>query len=264
MTEAAIPRIAVNGAAIAEEAVLAEMQHHPAPSAAQAMREAAEALAVRALLLQEAHRLGLDGPAADGEAGEESTIRRLIEQEVKTPAADPETCRRYYDSNRRRFRSSDAFEAQHILYAAAPDDAAARLTAKTRAQSALECVLCRPGLFEKLAREESDCPSRDNGGRLGTIQRGDADSVFETYLMSLKDGEICPVPVETKYGFHVIRLVRKVPGRDLPFEHVQPRIAAYLEEAAWRRAVAQYVSILAGRARIEGIDLAAAATPLVQ
>jgi len=258
------PRIAVNGAAIAEEAIFAEMQHHPGPSAAHAMRDSAEALAVRELLLQEAHRLGLDHETQDGETGEEAAIRRLIEQEVKTPAADPETCRRYYDNNRRRFRSPDAFEAQHVLYAAAPDDVAARLAAKARAQSALQCVLGDPLLLEKLARAESDCPSRGNAGRLGAIQRGDADPVFETYLMSLKDGEICPVPVETKYGFHVMRLVRKVPGRDLPFEHVQPRIASYLEEAAWRRAVAQYVSILAGHARIEGIELAAARSPLVQ
>jgi peptidyl-prolyl cis-trans isomerase C len=258
------PRIAVNGAAIAEDAILAEMQHHPAPSAGHAMRAAAEALTVRELLLQEAQRLGLGGPAEDGETAEESAIRRLIEREVKAPDADPETCRRYYENNRGRFRSPDAFEAQHILYAAAPDDAAARLAAKARAQSALERVLGEPALFEKIAHRESDCPSHANAGRLGTIRRGDADPVFETYLMSLADGEICPVPVGTKYGFHVVRLLRRVPGRDLPFEHVRARVAAYLEEAAWRRAVAQYVSILAGRARIEGIELAAAPTPLVQ
>lgn len=264
MTDATLARVAINGAKIAEQAILAEMQHHPAPSVGDAMRAAAEALAVRELLLQEARRLELT-PAREGdETEEDALVRRLIAREVIAPRADEAVCRRYYDNNRRRFRLPDAFEAQHILYAAAPDDAAARAGARARAQSALECALIAPALFDKLAREESDCPSRKNGGRLGPIQRGDADAVFETYLMSLSDGEICPVPVETKYGFHVIRLIRKRPGRELSFEHVVPRIAAYLEESAWRRAVAQYVSILAGRARIEGIDLAASPSPLVQ
>ncbi len=257
-------QVSVNGAEIPEPAILAEMQHHPAASAGDAMRAAAAALAVRELLLQEARRIGLDGPGDDGETEAEAAIRRLIEREVKSPKSDAESCRRYYDNNRRRFRSPDAFEAQHVLYAAAPDDPAARKGAQARAQSALECVLGDPALFEKFAREESDCPSRANGGVLGPIQRGDADPVFETFLMSLREGEICPRPVETKYGFHLIRLARKQPGRELPFEHVAPRIAEYLEESAWRRAVRQYLAILAGRARIEGVALDAACSPLVQ
>jgi peptidyl-prolyl cis-trans isomerase C len=99
---------------------------------------------------------------------------------------------------------------------------------------------------------------------LGLIQRGDADPVFETYLMSLQDGETCPKPVETKYGFHVIRLARRTVGRELPYDAVRERVAAYLEESAWRRAVHQYVAILAGRATIEGVELDAATSPLVQ
>lgn len=257
-------RVVVNGVEIPERAILAEMQHHPAGNAKEAMREAAEALAVREMLLQEARNLGLDAPAEGDEAAGEAAIRRLIEREVRTPKADEATCRRYFENNRGRFRSPDAFDAQHILYAAAPDDAAGCLAARARAQSALECVLGDPALFERLAREESDCPSREQGGHMGPVQRGGVDPVFETYLMSLGEGEICPQPVETKYGFHVIRLKRKLPGGELPFEHVKARIAAYLEERAWRSAVRQYLSILAGRAAIEGVTLDAAASPLVQ
>jgi len=48
------------------------------------------------------------------------------------------------------------------------------------------------------------------------------------------------------------------------FEEVREAIAAYLEEAAWRRAVAQYIALLAGRAEIRGVRLDGASTPLVQ
>lgn len=258
-------RIAVNGVAIEPQAIFAEMQNHPADKPEAAMAAAAEALVVRELLWQEAHRQGLDAAPPEGdETPQEQAIRLLIEREVKTPEADEATCRRFYENNRGRFRSPDAFDAQHILYAAAPDDKAARDAARAKASEALARLLKAPALLEEIARAESACSSKDQGGRLGTIQRGDADPVFETYLMSLEDGEICPVPVETRYGFHVIRLVKSARGRELPFEAVKQRIAGYLEDAAWRRGVHQYVAILAGRADIEGIALEAATSPLVQ
>lgn len=257
-------RVAVNGVEIAESAILAEMQNHPAESAETAMRRAAEALVVRELLLQESRRRGLAGAAGGDEAPDEAAIRRLIEAEIVTPRADEAACRRYYESNRRRFVSPDGYEARHILCAAAPDDADARSAARARAEAALARILIDPDRFADVAREVSDCPSKAQDGSLGLIQRGDADPVFETYLMSLEAGETCPRVVETRYGYHVIRLAARVRGRELPYAAVKDRIASFLEESAWRRAVYQYVAILAGRASIEGIALDAATSPLVQ
>jgi peptidyl-prolyl cis-trans isomerase C len=77
-------------------------------------------------------------------------------------------------------------------------------------------------------------------------------------------GTIHAEPVESRYGFHVVRLDRRIEGRELPFEMVHARIAEYLDEMVRRRALQQYVSVLAGRAVVTGIDLAPAAGPLVQ
>ena len=64
--------------------------------------------------------------------------------------------------------------------------------------------------------------------------------------------------------FHIIALDRKVPGERLPFDLVRERIAVWLEAAAWSKAVAQYITILAGAAQIEGYQPADRATgPLV-
>ena len=63
------------------------------------------------------------------------------------------------------------------------------------------------------------------------------------------------VPVETRYGFHVIRLDRHVPGRQLPFEIARERIAAYLAERSQRLAIAQFVARLAARADVAGVEL---------
>ena len=116
-------------------------------------------------------------------------------------------------------------------------------------------------------RWRARCPTARppaEGGRLGQVARGDTTPEFEAALLSLQPGQICPEPVQTRYGVHVMRLERKVAGQMLPFEMVRERIAAYLEASAWRRAVAQYVALLAGGADIAGFDMPGAASPLVQ
>jgi peptidyl-prolyl cis-trans isomerase C len=80
----------------------------------------------------------------------------------------------------------------------------------------------------------------------------------------MQPGCIHPEPVLTQYGVHVVRLDRKAAATVLPFERVKHRIAAYLEDRVQRRAMAQYVSVLAGQAEIAGCDIAGAATALVQ
>ena len=112
--------VSVNGVVVPRDASAREVQHHPAPSPAAGWKEAARALAVRELLLQEAMRLDVTAAALDDgegrrETDDEARIRALIEREVTIPAPDAESCRRYYEQNRRRFRSTDIYEAAHIL-----------------------------------------------------------------------------------------------------------------------------------------------------
>jgi len=70
--------------------------------------------------------------------------------------------------------------------------------------------------------------------------------------------------VETRYGVHLIRLVRRIDSRPLPFEAVRGRIEAYLNEHVRRQSTAQYIGLLIGAADIQGIALEGAASPLVQ
>jgi peptidyl-prolyl cis-trans isomerase C len=255
---------AVNGVEIAEHAVLAEMQHHPAPTRDTAFRQALQALAVRELLLQEVARLGLTAVPEGDELPEEAAINRLLWQEIAVLLPDDETCRRYYENNRKRFCAPVLFDAAHILFAAAPDDIENRDAARAACRAAIVTLEAAPERFAEVAREFSACPSREDGGRLGPIGRGSTVPEFETYLMSLDPGEMCPRPVETRYGCHVVRLIGRTGGEELPYEAVKGRISSYLTETAWRREMAQYVQILAGRARIEGVEIRGADTPLVQ
>lgn len=104
------PVVSVNGVVIPREAIAREAQHHPAPKPLVAWQSAARALVVRELLLQRARESEICAvPVRDSQGRrdteDEALIRGLIEQEVVTPEPDDETCRRYYDHNRQRFRT---------------------------------------------------------------------------------------------------------------------------------------------------------------
>ncbi len=261
--------VSVNAVAIALEAITAEAQHHPAASPAAALRQAAEALVVRELLLTEARALGLSAESAIDDRGrretdEDALIRTLLEQQVATPVADEAACRRYYDSHRSRFTTGSIHEARHILLAAPVEERAARSRAKTTAQQLIKALAADPSRFAELAQAHSDCPSREQGGSLGQLTAGSTVPEFETMLGQLVEGQLCPVPVPTRFGFHVIRLDRMIAGKQLPFEVVRDRIAVYLEASSWSRAVSQYVGLLVGRAEIVGVQMRGGDGPLVQ
>ncbi len=254
-------RVSVNGTAIAHDAIVREMQHHPAKQPMLAWQQAARALAVRELLLQRAHHLGLTPTPAEDAAGrretdEEGLIRALLAHEVTVPEPDEETCRRYYAQNRARFRAPDIYEASHILFAAAEIDREGYAQARADAEAVLAALQERPESFATLAQAYSRCPSAAQGGNLGQLTRGQTTPEFERALAALTPGELCAAPVATRYGFHIIRLARKHAGATLPYEAVAAHIASYLRDSVRRRADAQYIARLVSAAQIEGIALA--------
>lgn len=261
--------VRVNGCEIPFAAIAAEAQNHPAPDADAAWRAAAEALVIRQLLLAEADRQDIvAGDLRDDEGRaltqDDARIEALLSAEVRTPEADEATARRYYETHRARFVSPAMVEAEHILFAAAPDDSLAYSMATGDARLAIRRLQADPGVFADLAREHSGCPSKEQGGHLGQVVEGQMVPEFEAALFSLDEGSLHPEPVRTRFGVHVIRAGRRQAARPLPFELVRERIAQYLEEASWRRAVAQYLAILAADAKIEGVQIMAADGPLVQ
>jgi peptidyl-prolyl cis-trans isomerase C len=264
----AMPPVTVNGVAISRKAIAAEVQNFPAANPGEGWRAATRALVIRELLIQEARSLAIpleQRADADGrrESEEDALIRALLEREVRVPEADETTLRRFYDRNRPRFRSAPLYEADHILVAARRDQPAAFAAAEAGISALATTLADHPERFAELARDHSACPSGALGGNLGQIAPGDTTPEFEAALTKLEPGAISR-PVETRYGFHIIRLRRRVDGQELPFEAVRERIATYLAEHVWRQATAQYLSLLIGRADIRGIALAGAATPLVQ
>lgn len=252
--------VSVNGVAIPRDAIRREVQNHPAATPIEGWKEAARALVVRELLLQEARHLELPSEPLSDDSGrretdEEAMIRALVQREVSVPTPDTEVCRRFYEQNRRRFHSSDIYEAAHILIAARPGGAEYD-RARVEAAELLAEIRRDPQRFAALARARSACPSAAQDGNLGQITAGQTTPEFEAELAQMAPGALSAAPVVTRYGFHIIRLERKIEGRELPFEAVAERIGRYLADGVERRAVAQYIARLVSRAEIVGIDLA--------
>ncbi|MBC7147432.1 MAG: peptidylprolyl isomerase [Thioclava marina] len=264
MTKPLFPDVVVNGQKIPSAAIAAEAQHHNGPSDKPgiAWRKAANALAVRALLLQEAERRAIDADpqeVAPGqiETDDEALIRALLEDAVEVTPPSEDAIRAEWERDPTRFRAPPLWEAAHILIACDPRDEAQRGAAETRARALATEAVEKPKSFARLAKENSDCSSRGEGGFLGQLGPGDTVPEFERVLRALGEGEITAEPVLSRFGWHVIRLDAVAEGAPLPYETVRPRISEAMEKAAWTRAVRAYVAELAARAEISGVDLAA-------
>jgi peptidyl-prolyl cis-trans isomerase C len=261
LTRAPVP-VTVNGVVIAAELIANEAQNHPAPKGKPgwAWKAAARALVLREVLLQEARaRQIVPSPIelAEGqwETDDEALIRQLLESTIAPAEIDEARLRAIYDNAPDRFRGPSLFEAAHILFPAAPGDTEARSAARARAEAVLAELRRDPRGFAQLAAEHSACSSRTNGGLLGQLASGDTVPEFEAALCEMADGSICDAPVESRYGFHLIRLDARARGEVLPFTAVLPHLRQAQEKADWVRGSRAYVETLAARAEITGIDL---------
>ena len=252
--------VRVNGVEITPEAIAEEIQHHPAPDAETAWVEAARALAVRELLLQEAERLGIAAePLADEadrtETEDDAVVRALLETEVSPSAPAEAECRRYYEANRDRFRTPDLFEAAHILIESEGKDDRAWDAARELAQAIITRVGDDPAAFAEAARTNSACASAQQDGSLGQIRRGELVSEVQAGLEALADGRTAREPVRSRFGWHILRLHRRIAGRTLSFDMVRDRIADMLEARSWSIEAARYVADLAARNNVEGVRI---------
>lgn len=252
--------VRVNGVEIDAESIAREMQHHAAPDPETAWSSAARALAIRELLAQEARRQGIEATPETDEAGrveceDDAAIRELLDISVSPEEPSDEECRRFYQARRERFRTPDLFEAAHILFEPGDGGEAGWAAAKSEAKKIIAIVGDNADDFAAAAQKLSGCPSAQQGGSLGQISKGQLVPAIQDVLESLRNGSLHPEPVRTSFGWHVVRLHRRIPGRELPYEAVAPKIADALAARGWSRASTRYVTELAAAATVEGISI---------
>lgn len=251
---AVAPAVIVNGVQIDETAIAHEVQNHAAGSADEARAAAAHALVIRTLLLQRAAEMELVAAPLVDEAGreeapEEALVRAVLDSEVTAPEPSEAECRRYYERAREHFLTPCLYEASHMLFEDRPGE-----SGEQRARVAISKLLAGAE-FSDVARAFSDCPSGAQGGSLGQLTAGDLAPEIEEALFALAPGQAGANPVRSRFGWHVIRLDRLLPGAETPFEGAQGAIREALRARAWVTAAAAYVDRLAQAASISGVDL---------
>ncbi|MCV2881563.1 peptidylprolyl isomerase [Actibacterium sp. XHP0104] len=268
MTTALFPDLVVNGETVPQAVVAAEAQNHSAPAGKPgiAWRKAANAVAIRTLLLQEARRRGMaPDPVEVGpgrfETDEEALIRGLLDTAVEVAQPSEADIRAEWARDPERFRAPPLWEVSHILCACNLADEQAATLARARAEALIKQVRDNPRRFADLAKQNSDCGSGAAGGTLGQLGPGDTVPEFEAALRDMAEGDISAAPVPTRHGYHVIRMDAVAHGAVLPFEAVRTKIGEAMEKAAWARAARDFTDALVRGAEIIGADPATAPEP---
>ncbi len=210
-----------------------------APNDANLAARAREALINQELLSRAAVDKGLDkNPklvAAMEMLRREQLAKAYLEDYVKTHPVSEAEIKAEYDQAKTSAGASE-YKARHILV-------------KTEAEAkAIIAQLNKKVAFDKLAKEKSlDKPSAKNGGDLGWNVPGVFVKEFGNAMKSLKKGEVTQAPVQSQFGWHVIKLDDMRPTKFPALDEVKPQVRQQLEQKRVRDAVTE----LRAKAKIE-------------
>jgi peptidyl-prolyl cis-trans isomerase D len=156
-----------------------------------------------------------------------------IEYLVLTPdslmgqiTVDPAEVRKQYDDNVKQYTKAEERQASHILVAVKPDATEAeKAAAKQKAEALAASARKTPAKFAELAKQNSQDPgSAGQGGDLGSFARdGSMVKPFEDAVFSGKQGDIVG-PVQTDFGWHIIRITGVKPGKTQSLDEAKPQI----------------------------------------
>lgn len=141
----------------------------------------------------------------------------------------PKEIEDYYQNNQEKFGQPKRVKVRHILIRADSKDAEASAVARKKAESLRE-EAAKGKDFAQLAKQSSEDPgTKDRGGELGYVTRGQLVPEFEQAAFSLKVGEISSV-IQTPYGFHILRVDDIQEAKTDSLEKAKGRIQALLRD----------------------------------
>lgn len=192
------------------------------------------------LLAQEAVRKGLDKEPRIVTALEFQRIEMLgsalVTDHLRAHPVKEETVKAEYEKARAQAGETE-YQVRHILVSSENEakDLIAKLTTGKKAR------------FEDLAKKHSKDPGAGNGGDLGWVLPANLVPEFSQAMVAMKKGEISKKPVQTKFGWHIIRMddVRKLDFP--PYDEVKNRIVAQLQQ----QQISSFVKQLMTTAKVE-------------
>lgn len=142
-----------------------------------------------------------------------------------------EETKAYYEAHKDQLQADETVNASHILVDSAD-----------KAQELLTAIQSGEISFEDAAKANSTCPSSAQGGNLGDFGRGQMVPEFDRAVFDMAEGEICG-PVQTQFGYHLIRLNKKNEARPLDYKDVKGELQAQVlrekQQAAYQSKINQ-------------------------
>lgn len=137
-----------------------------------------------------------------------------------------------YRQNRERYKQAETRRASHILFAVDADaEQAERDEALAEAEKVLAESRADDADFADLAQRHSDDPgSKENGGDLGVVTRGQMVAPFEEAVFDMVEDEIRG-PIETRFGYHIIKLTELREEQQQPLDEVREEVAEAVRRA---------------------------------
>jgi peptidyl-prolyl cis-trans isomerase C len=156
---------------------------------------------------------------------------------------------KFYSDNTDKFTVPESVHVRHILVLINKgDDDKVKSEKKEKIENLRQQVLDGAD-FAEVARKNSDCPSKEKGGDLGNITKGQTVEPFENAAFSQEKNVIGPV-ITTDFGYHVIQVLDHNPQKTIALEEVKSKISDYLEKQKQTDAFAALIKKLRENAKI--------------
>ncbi|MFW6294197.1 MAG: peptidyl-prolyl cis-trans isomerase [Halanaerobium sp.] len=168
-------------------------------------------------------------------------VNKLREEVVNEVNISDQEAKEYYDNNQEQYETSEQKRVSHILF----DD-------QEKAENVLAEI--NDGAdFAEMAKEHSTGPTAENGGDLGFITADEQglDRTFRDAAMELKVDEVTDEPVETQFGFHIIKVTEAREAGVRDFEEVESQIKSQLRSEKQSQSFQEFAEDLREDAEID-------------
>jgi peptidyl-prolyl cis-trans isomerase D len=158
--------------------------------------------------------------------------------------------RAYYQANLDKYHIDDRVHVAHILFKTV-GKTDAEISEIEKTAETVDQKAKHGGDFAALAKQYSEDTTKDQGGDLGWIVRGQTVPEFEQAAFTLPVGSISDL-VRTQYGFHIIHVIERQMARTQSFDEVKADIAAALQTEKTQALADQLASQIAEDVRRSG------------
>jgi len=185
-------------------------------TSADGQKQLLDTMVVRQLLMDQAHKEGIDKSTEVVQKVDDLKKRVIIDEFLKKKATVSEQeLRQFYEQNKDKMKTGPQVRASHIL-----------VKSEKEAQDIL-AQLKQGADFAALAKKHSSDPAAAAGGDLGWFSKETMVPAFANAAFALKEGETSGI-VKTDFGYHIIKSTGKRPAGVRPYEDVKEQIRAYL------------------------------------